>query len=105
MRFLPLTQSQTDFPAEVSGKIALVLRGTCTFALKASNAGAAGAAGVIVYNNAPEAIGGGTLGGVADFPPVVGISGDDGTAFVAELANSTVIASLWVDSVVENRTT
>ena len=65
------------FPA---GNIALVQRGgstatlTCTFALKASNAAAAGASGVIVYNNAAGPLNG-TLG--ADFMPdlpVVGIT-------------------------------
>ncbi len=65
------------FPA---GNIALVQRGgstttlTCTFGLKASNAAAAGASGVIIYNNAAGPLNG-TLG--ADFAPdlpVVGIT-------------------------------
>jgi len=38
-------------PAAVSGKIALVDRGTCTFVVKAANAQAAGAIGLIVANN------------------------------------------------------
>jgi aminopeptidase Y len=46
------------FPA---GSIALVSRGTCTFAIKATNAQAAGAVGVIIYNNQPGTING-TLG-------------------------------------------
>jgi PA domain len=36
----------------VSGRIALVERGTCSFAVKARNATLAGAIGVIIYNNA-----------------------------------------------------
>ena len=40
-----------DFPASVSGKIALIERGEITFAEKAKNAKAAGAIGVICYNN------------------------------------------------------
>ena len=36
------------FPA---GNIALVSRGTCTFAIKATNAFNAGAVGVVIYNN------------------------------------------------------
>jgi Zn-dependent M28 family amino/carboxypeptidase len=45
-----------DFPASVAGKIALVQRGTCTFRQKADNAVAAGAVGVIIFNegNSPD---------------------------------------------------
>jgi hypothetical protein len=41
--------------AAVSGKIALIDRGTCTFAVKAKNAQLAGAVGVIIANNAAGA--------------------------------------------------
>jgi PA domain len=41
--------------AAVAGKIALVERGTCGFALKARNATDAGAAAAIIYNNAANA--------------------------------------------------
>jgi len=44
--------SMADFPAEVSGNIAFIERGTYTFAVKAQNAVAAGAAAVVIYNNA-----------------------------------------------------
>lgn len=39
--------------ADVTGKIAIVDRGTCGFVVKAANAQAAGAIGLIVANNAP----------------------------------------------------
>jgi Zn-dependent M28 family amino/carboxypeptidase len=39
-----------DFPAAVSGKIALIQRGTCTFRQKLTNAQAAGAIGVVLFN-------------------------------------------------------
>jgi hypothetical protein len=39
-----------DFPATVSGQIALVQRGTCDFSLKAANAKAAGAKAVVIFN-------------------------------------------------------
>jgi uncharacterized repeat protein (TIGR01451 family) len=39
--------------AAVSGNIALIQRGTCNFQVKAANAQANGAIGVIVYNNIP----------------------------------------------------
>lgn len=41
----------SDFPAAVSGQIALVDRGTCEFGLKVALAGSAGATGIIIANN------------------------------------------------------
>jgi Zn-dependent M28 family amino/carboxypeptidase len=40
----------TDFPASTAGAIALIQRGTCTFQQKVLNAEAAGAVGVIIFN-------------------------------------------------------
>ncbi|KQY64559.1 hypothetical protein ASD30_06465 [Nocardioides sp. Root140] len=64
--------------ADVSGKFALVYRGTCAFTQKAQNALDAGAAGVIIGNSP----GGGPFGpgGGLEEPleiPVIGISHDD----------------------------
>jgi len=50
-----------DFAGFPAGNIALISRGICTFALKATNAYNAGAAGVIIYNNIPGVLNG-TLG-------------------------------------------
>jgi aminopeptidase Y len=50
-----------DFAGFPAGNIALIRRGSCTFAIKATNAFNAGAAGVIIYNNQPGVING-TLG-------------------------------------------
>lgn len=50
-----------DFAGFPAGNIALISRGACTFALKATNAYNAGAVGVVIYNNAPGVING-TLG-------------------------------------------
>ena len=50
-----------DFAGFPAGNIALISRGACTFATKATNANAAGASGVIIYNNAPGVLNG-TLG-------------------------------------------
>jgi Zn-dependent M28 family amino/carboxypeptidase len=80
-----------DFAGFPAGNIALVSRGAppgfpvaCTFALKAANAMAAGALGLVVYNNIDGSING-TLGATftADFP-VVGIT----QALGVELANT-----------------
>ena len=46
-----------DFAGMAAGQIALIQRGGCGFAIKALAAQAAGAAGVIIYNNAPGLVG------------------------------------------------
>jgi len=51
----------SDFAGFPAGHIALISRGACTFALKATNAYNAGAVGVIIYNNIPGTLNG-TLG-------------------------------------------
>ena len=43
-----------DFDGFVAGNIALVQRGTCDFSVKAHNAFAADAAGVIIFNEGQE---------------------------------------------------
>lgn len=50
-----------DFAGFPVGNIALISRGGCTFAIKATNAYNAGASGVVIYNNAPGTLNG-TLG-------------------------------------------
>ncbi|WP_053226473.1 M28 family metallopeptidase [Solirubrobacter soli] len=45
----------TDFPAATSGAVALIQRGTCAFTLKLQNAVAAGAVGVILFNEGDTA--------------------------------------------------
>jgi Zn-dependent M28 family amino/carboxypeptidase len=44
-----------DYPAEVEGAVALIQRGTCAFTLKLQLAEAAGAAGVILFNEGDTA--------------------------------------------------
>lgn len=64
-----------DFAGFPAGNIALISRGgSCTFALKAQNAFAAGAVGVIIYNNV-EGVLNGTLGsGFTQDLPVTSVS-------------------------------
>ncbi|RDI64030.1 M28 family metallopeptidase [Nocardia pseudobrasiliensis] len=66
-----------DFANFTAGNIALVQRGTCTFGEKAKNAQAAGAVGVIIFNEGQpgrtDAFQG-TLGGPGFTVPVVGAS-------------------------------
>jgi Zn-dependent M28 family amino/carboxypeptidase len=73
-----------DFAGFPAGNIALVQRGTCTFAAKVQNAQAAGAAAVIIFNqgNTPprEDLVVGTLAPFVASVPVVGASFANGVA-------------------------
>ncbi|KAF1923881.1 Zn-dependent exopeptidase [Didymella exigua CBS 183.55] len=94
-----------DYPAGVSGNLALISRGTCTFALKAANAKTAGASGAIIYNNVPAQPLAGTLGGDGDYTPVVGVTQEIGNELLAKVGNSTAVpATLFIDTIRENRT-
>src|SRR5690606_32725356 len=93
---------QGDYPAEVSGNIALIKRGECEFGLKTSLAGAAGAAGAIIYNNAEGDVSGGTLGQInrpeGPYITVGSISGAAGEALVADIKNGVeIVGHLKVD--------
>jgi aminopeptidase YwaD len=82
-----------DFPSEAAGAIALIERGTLFFQDKVANAAAAGALGVIIYNN--EA---GTFLGSADVVPIpaVTISQREGQDLVAALQGGEVVAEVGV---------
>ncbi|WP_062209392.1 M20/M25/M40 family metallo-hydrolase [Streptomyces sp. NBRC 109706] len=70
------------------GLVALVRRGDCTFATKQAHAAEAGAVGVLVYNTGPGQLSG-TLGDPdPNAVPTGGISGTDGEALSATLADT-----------------
>lgn len=74
--------------ASVSGKIVLLDRGTCSFAVKAQTAQAAGAVGCIIIDNAANSLPpglGGTQAGITI--PVISVTQSVGNALKAELAN------------------
>ncbi len=77
----------------LQGAIALVTRGTCNFSVKAQNAFAAGAIGMIVVNTGEFPT---SLGGLANAPiPSASIGGSDGSALRTYLAsNSGVTATI-----------
>jgi minor extracellular serine protease Vpr len=84
-------------PGSLTGAAALIRRGTCAFHLKALNAQNAGAAAVVLYNNAPEHIGAITVEGMPPITiPVVGISGTFGTLIDSRLASGPVTMT-WTD--------
>lgn len=83
-----------DFPpAGLQGAIALIERGDLTFVRKAENAAAAGAGGVIIYNNED-----GPLVANADgvTVPLVGISRGDGETAKRQLAPGGVQGSIEI---------
>jgi Zn-dependent M28 family amino/carboxypeptidase len=86
-----------DFAGFPAGNIALIQRGTCTFAVKALNAQAAGASAVIIFNQGNTAertdLIVGTLAPSTANIPVVGASYADGVA----LAQAGSVARVLVD--------
>jgi Zn-dependent M28 family amino/carboxypeptidase len=86
-----------DFAGFPAGAIALIQRGFCTFSVKASNAQAAGAVAVIIFNQGNSTAADrqglivGTLNPFAAGIPVVGASYADGVSLTAPGSTATVI--------------
>ncbi len=84
--------SPLDNAAAVAGKIVLIERGFCGFAVKAKNATDAGAAAVIIYNNAanvntaPPGMADDGINGAFVTIPTVSVRRADGLAIIAQLA-------------------
>jgi minor extracellular serine protease Vpr len=89
----------TALPAgSLTGKIALIRRGTCGFHDKARNAQAAGAVGAIIFNNTTGLQNITVAGPVAINIPVVSIPADDGVVLSNRLATGTADLT-WSDAV------
>ncbi len=71
-----------EFPLTVENNIAMIQRGTETFAVKLTHAQNAGAAGAIIYNNVAGPFGG-TLSVQGDWLPAVSVSMADGASLLA----------------------
>ena len=84
-----------DIPAEgLSGKIAVIERGTITFEEKITRVADAGAVAAVVYNDQPGLFGG-TLQTRASIPAIA-IAREDGLAIKAMIGEGTVEASVFV---------
>ena len=70
----------------LTGKVVLIRRGTCSFFMKAFDAQNAGAAGVVLYNNAAGALNPTVAGAVPITIPVVAITGAGGVAINNRIA-------------------
>lgn len=83
---------------DLTGTVVLIQRGSCTFETKVASAAAAGALGVLVYNNTggdPIAMGGtGTI-------PALMVSQEDGATLLAAVAAGDVTVSIDGSSPVE----
>lgn len=77
-------EASSDFPPAVSGNIALIRRGTNTFADKVTRAKNAGAVAVILYNNVDDA-GSWTFSTAGDWLPAVQVTLATGNAILASL--------------------
>lgn len=97
-----------DFTGFAPDNIALIQRGTCDFSVKAQNAKAAGAVGVIIFNegNTPdrEPLLFGTLGGIVVDIPVIGTTYALGIS-LNDLIGSGLVLRLTTDTFSEPRTT
>jgi Zn-dependent M28 family amino/carboxypeptidase len=79
-----------DFGTFTAGNIALIQRGGCTFKIKATNAIAAGAVAVVIYNNIAGTLNG-TLGTPGQNVPVIGTLQSIGEEAAALLASGPVV--------------
>lgn len=68
----------SDFAGMPVGLVVLIRRGSCSFHIKAANAQAAGASGVVIYNSVAGGINPTVVGATPITIPVVGISKADG---------------------------
>ncbi|KAF2033562.1 leupeptin-inactivating enzyme 1 precursor [Setomelanomma holmii] len=80
---------EADFTEDLTGKVALILRGTCSFGIKVQLAAAKGASAVIAVNNAEGTLKGYSLQVFPDpakpFVPTVGITQGQGEALLAQV--------------------
>jgi Zn-dependent M28 family amino/carboxypeptidase len=93
----------SDFGGFPVGNIAIIQRGACNFVVKAKNAEAAGAVGVVIFNQGNteqrKGVFGGTLGSGANVGiPVIGIGYDLGVELIASANAGTLILRTLLDS-------
>jgi subtilisin family serine protease len=84
----------------LTGKIALIRRGTCSFNIKAINAQNAGAAGVILYNNVAGIQSVTVVGPPTVTIPTVSVSAADGVALDSRIAAGAVTLT-WTSNAVQ----
>ena len=88
--------SASVFPSTVRNNIALIQRGTQTFATKVTYAMNAGAVGAIIYDNVSETLFSGTLATYGTWIPAVSVSMADGTSLLALVNTSVTLTNALV---------
>ncbi|KAI0140013.1 Zn-dependent exopeptidase [Hypoxylon sp. NC0597] len=92
----------SDYPANVTGNIAFILRGTCSFGAKSELAGKAGAVAAIVYNYESGAVSGTLENPTPNHVATFGLSGNDAGPIVEKLKAGEVVDSIaYIDSEVK----
>lgn len=99
----------SDHP-DLTGTVALIKRGDCEYGLKVALAGAAGASGVIIYNNVEGLPPAGTLAQPSrpqgPYVPSGHVSAADGAKIIAQLeGEGEVVASIQAVAIDELRST
>ncbi|OTB05550.1 hypothetical protein M426DRAFT_319814 [Hypoxylon sp. CI-4A] len=92
----------SDYPANVTGNIAFVLRGTCPFGTKSELSGKAGAVAAVVYNYESDGVSG-TLGSpTPNHIATFGLSGTDAKPILQKLNGGEVVDSIaYIDAEVK----
>ena len=72
-------------PGSLTGRIALIRRGTCSFYQKAFNAQTAGAIGVVIYNNVAGRVASTVVGTPPILIPVLSVTAADGAVMHARM--------------------
>lgn len=83
-------------PGSLTGKVGLIQRGTCAFSEKINNATAAGAVGVVIYNNSDTGLLQMGMADVAISIPAVFITKTDGAMIDTRLQTDLVFMA-WTD--------
>ncbi|KAI1467607.1 Zn-dependent exopeptidase [Daldinia caldariorum] len=92
----------SDYPSTVTGNIAFVLRGKCSFGAKSELAGKAGAVAAIVYNYASGPLSGTLESPTPDHVATFGLSGEDAGPILKKLKNGDGVDSIaYIDSEVK----
>jgi subtilisin family serine protease len=92
-------------PGSLTGRYALIRRGTCGFYEKAFNAQTAGAIGVVLYNNVPGRLAFNAVGTPPVTIPVIMVNAADGAVIDARIAGGPTTMTFTTDLVAEAQPT
>ncbi|KAI2462948.1 Zn-dependent exopeptidase [Annulohypoxylon bovei var. microspora] len=91
-----------DYPADVAGNIAFILRGTCSFGAKSQLAGKAGAVAAVVYNYDSGDLSGTLESPTPEHVATFGLSGKDAGPVLEKLKAGKVVDSIaYIDAEVK----